>query len=260
MSLSSRKIQPSAALSPGNSAAPGGARAERLWYLKNCRLLERLPAEELAQLEKVSRFRKFAAGEMIYTPTAAGDAVLVLTSGRVKICHLTPDGKESILALIEPGELFGELCLFEQGPREDFAIAVAAAAVVLVPRQSMQELLERNAGLAIGVTRLVGLRRQRIERRLKYLLYRSNHDRLIHLLAELAETYGVQTPAGVLLSIKLSHQDLASIIGSTRETVTATLGQLQKLGLLEIGRQKIVIRDVGRLAGCVDQGRGGEDG
>ena len=172
--------------------------------------------------------------------------------GRVKICHTTPDGKQSILAFIDPGEVFGELCLLETGGREELAVAVEASTVVLIPRAAVLALIDRQPHLAFSVTRLVGMRRQRLERRLKYLLFRNNRDRLVHLLLELSATYGVKSAAGIELRLKLSHQDLASLIGSTRETVSATLGELQSEGLLRLGRQKIAILDHEELSRIAD--------
>lgn len=215
--------------------------AERHWYLKHCQLFERLPATELADLETCSRHRKFASGSVVYLPADQADGVLALVSGRVKICHINPDGKETILAFIEPGEVFGELCLLDNGGREELAMTVAASVIVLVPRAAVLALIERQPLLAFSVTRLVGLRRQRLERRLKYLLFRSNRDRLVHLLLELSAIYGVKSAAGLELRLKLAHQDLASLIGSTRETVSATLGELQAEGLVRLGRQQITI-------------------
>ena len=226
--------------------------SERHWYLKRCQLFERLSPTELAALELRSRARKFPRGSPIYLPADAADAVLVLAEGRVRIGSYTDDGKQSILAYIEPGELFGELSLVDAGQREEFAEAVERSTVVLIPREAMQELLERNPQVGLGVTRLFGLRRQRIERRLKSLLFRSNRERLVHLLVELSGQYGQAVEGGVELAIKLSHQDLASIIGSTRETVTVVLGELQSEGILRIGRQKIVLTDLPGLAGSVN--------
>jgi CRP-like cAMP-binding protein len=80
------------------------------------------------------------------------------------------------------------------------------------------------------------------------LLFRSNRERVIHLLLELVERYGVQVPEGLLVNIRLSHLEMASIIGSTRETVTVVLGQLQKEEYLTIARRKIIIKDLSRLA------------
>lgn len=221
---------------------------ERLWYLKRCDLFRRLSDEDLRRLELRCRWRNFARGEPIYLPADQADGVLLLAEGRVRIGSYSDDGKQTILAFIEPGELFGELALVAPTSREEFAEAIGKSTVVLIPRDAFEELIEANAQVALGVTKLFGLRRQRIERRLKYLLFRSNRERLVHLLLELVEQYGQRTAAGVELAVKLSHQDLASIIGSTRETVTVVLGELQRDGLVTIGRQKVVLRDLGRLA------------
>ena len=119
--------------------------------------------------------------------------------------------------------------------------------IVLIPNEVMQQLLVEQPDISLGITRLMGLRRKRIERRLKNLLFRSNRERLVHLILELAEQYGRPSEAGLELRIKLSHQDLASIIGSTRETVTVVLGELQSEGLIELGRRKIIVKNLDLL-------------
>jgi CRP-like cAMP-binding protein len=113
--------------------------------------------------------------------------------------------------------------------------------------------MEEHPVVSMSLTRMMGLRRRRIERRLKNLLFLSNRDRLTHLLLELAEQYGEPGAEGVRLRIRLSHQDLASIIGSTRETVTGVLGELQGEGLVRVGRKKILIRRPERLAEQVER-------
>ncbi len=226
---------------------------ERHWYLKHCDLFQRLPTDQLVALESRCRLRKFPRGTSVYLPADQADAILLLTEGRIKIGSSNEDGKQTILALIDPGELFGELALTGSTHRDEFAEAAENSSVLLIPKEVMEQLLARNPELAMGITRLIGLRRRRIESRLKYLLFRSNRERLIHLLLELAEQYGVPTATGIELKVKLSHQDLASIIGSTRETVTVVLGELQSEGRIEVGRRKIVLTDVNFLAGSVDK-------
>lgn len=224
---------------------------EKLWYLKSCELFRHLGPEELATLERRCLSRKFARGNTIYLPADQADGVLLMAEGRAKIGSYTEDGKQAILAFIDPGEIFGELSLLEEGQRDEFAEAVEKSTVILIPGDVMNTLIEQNPHVAIGVTKLFGLRRRRVERRLKYLLFRSNRERLVSLLLELAEQYGQATADGVTLKIKLSHQDLASVIGSTRETVTVVLGELNSEGLLEVGRRKIVIKDLGQLASSI---------
>ncbi len=220
--------------------------SECLWYIKRCDLFRRLTEQQLSLLESQCRAKQFARGTPIYLPADQADGVLLLASGRAKICSLN-EGKQIIMAFIEPGELFGELALVGQAQRDEYAEAVEKSAVVLIPAAIMEELVERNAQVSLGITKLIGMRRRRIERRLKYLLFRSNRERLVSLLLELAEQYGHRTEDGVELRIKLSHQDLSSIIGSTRETVTVLLGEMQSEGLLKLGRRRIVIRDLDRL-------------
>jgi CRP/FNR family cyclic AMP-dependent transcriptional regulator len=230
----------------------GRSVAERHWYIKNCQLFERLSIDKLTRLEQRARVRRFSKGSSIYLPNDEAEGICLLVEGRVKICSSTPDGKQAILAFIEPGELFGELALVDATARDENAEAAADSTVVLLPLDVLQRLMEESPALALGVTKLIGLRRKRIERRLRSLLFRSNRDRLVHLLLDLAEQYGERTAEGVLLSIKLSHQDLAAVIGATRETVTVLLGQLQLDGLLKVSRQRIVIRAIERLARIAD--------
>ncbi len=225
---------------------------DKYWFLKHCDLFERLTPDRLKQVEMRCRTRTFAAKSPIYLPADQSDAVLMLASGRVKICSFTYDGKQSILTFIEPGELFGELAILESGEREEYAEAVTNSSVILIPADEIRKVIEEYPTVSLGVTKLIGMRRRRIERRLKYLLFHSNRDRLANLLLELAEQYGKPCPSGVDLGIKLSHQDLANIIGSTRETVTLMLGELQNEGLISTGRRKVTLTNIEQLAASVN--------
>ncbi len=220
---------------------------QTFWHIRNCSLFGRLTDSEMEQLESRSRLRKFPKGSSIYLPADAADSAFLLAEGRVRLCSTTPDGKQSILAFIEPGELFGELALIETGEREERAEVTASSTVVLIPGDALKSLMETSATLTLGVTKLIGMRRKRIERRLKSLLFHNNRDRLTHLLTELIDQYGVATTDGIELSVRMSHQDMASVIGATRETVTTLLGEMQGEGVLRISRQKLIILDVPRL-------------
>lgn len=222
--------------------------SQTFWHVRNCSLFNRLDEQQLSFLELRARVRKFPKGSAVYLPTDMSDGTFLLAEGRVRICSTTPEGKQCILAFVEPGEVFGELALIESGQREERAEALVNSTIVLIPSEHIRELMEQSAPLSLGVTKLIGLRRKRVERRLRSLLFRNNRDRLTHLLVELAEQYGNPTSEGIALSIRLSHQDLASIIGATRETVTTLLGEMQSEGLLQIRRQRLLLLDLKRLA------------
>ena len=225
-----------------------GFMAQRIWYLSRCSLFERLSPADLRRLEHHALLRRIKKGSAVFIPRDAADHVCLVVDGRIRLCTSTPDGKRAILGFIEPGEIFGELALIDPASREERAEAEKDSTIVLVSGAVVREIMNESTELALGVTKLIGFRRTRIERRLKSLLFRSNRDRLIHLLMETAERYGKKIGNEIHLEIKLSHQDIASIIGSTRESVTNTLGELQRDGLLRIARQKLVLTDLKTLA------------
>lgn len=228
---------------------------DQLWHLKHCKMFQRLTPGEIGRLESHSRTQTYPAGSPIYLPSERADAVYLVANGVVKVSSLSPDGKESILAFIDQGELFGELALIDPGPREEFVEAVTRCTIVMIPADTVRQLLNQRSDLALAITKLVGLRRQRIERRLRNLLFQSSRERLIHLLLDLEEQFGLETEDAVHIRLKLSHQDLANLIGTTRETVTGILGDLRNEKLIESRRCKISLINPARMAKSVNRTR-----
>ena len=218
-----------------------------IWFLKRCDLFERLDETEAAQLNRHALVRRFKKRALVYCPTEPGQSVMVLASGRVKIKDVTLDGRETILAFIEEGELFGELALLDDQARQEYAEAVEDSEVLLIPREDLLALMETRAGLSLSITKLMGLRRQRIENRLRHVLFLSSRDRMLRLLIELAEAHGQMVGIDTEIRFPLSHQELASLIGVTRETVTITLGQLEEVGLVRVQRRKVIIPSMRKL-------------
>jgi CRP-like cAMP-binding protein len=221
--------------------------SETIWFLKRCPLFEGLTPAQRRRLEARAVLRTFRRGEIIYFPTEPGRSVLLLARGRVKIRSLTPEGKETILAFIDEGELFGELALVDELPRNEYAEAVGEARVIALLREDVLWLMAQRPDVALSLTRLVGLRRRRIENRLRNILFRPTRERLLSLLQELLEFHG--RPAGDAwdIGLRLSHQELANLIGATRETVTLALGQFQREGLIRVRRRLITVVDRRRL-------------
>ena len=222
--------------------------SEKIWFLKRCPLFEHLAPEECRRLEVRSLERGFRRGEIIYFPSEAGRTVLVLARGRVKIKAVTPDGRETIFAFIEPGELFGELALLDGEPRNEYAEAVEETRALAIPREELLWLMGRRPDVALHVTKLLGFRLRRVENRLRNILFRSNRERIVALLVELLESHGRHEGNAWEIRLRLSHQELANLIGATRETVTVTLGQLQREGLVSVKRRRITVLNRARLA------------
>lgn len=219
----------------------------KLWYLKRCDLFEQLTPEQVHRIESCALVRMCKRQTTIYAPSEPGLSVFVLATGRVKIKHLTPDGKETILAFIEEGEIFGELALLGDNLRGEHAEAVEDSQILLIPQADFLWLMEQRSDLALSITKLVGLRRRRIENRLRNVLFLSSRERMVHMLLELMDSYGDRQGNVCAIRLPLTHQDLASLIGVTRETATVVLGQLQYDRLIKVQRRHITVLNCERL-------------
>ncbi len=224
-----------------------------LWHLRNCELFTSLSTDWIERLESRSRICTFQAKSPVRLPEDSSDYLYLIINGLIRLSHITMEGKESILAFVGPGEVFGEDAVINGSEVEEHVMAIEKTSIMMIPTRIVQELLNENSHLAFSLTKIVGLRRHRIEQRIKNLLFVSNRERLIHLLLDLEEQFGIRSENGILLKIKLTHLDIANLIGITRESVTILLGQLKFEGLLELGRQKIMIKDVYRLAHTVNR-------
>ncbi len=226
---------------------------DQIWLLKSTNLLEMFDADQLAAIERQSRWKKFPRGTPIYLPGEHADSVYIVADGLVKLCHLTADGKVSTLAFITLGEVFGELSLIEKGNRGEYCEAVADTTIIRIPRETLLPYMEENVRFVVAITKIVGFRRRKIENRLKSLLFSSNQQRLSHLLLDLAEQFGSAVDEGIRIGLKLSHQELANLIGTTRETVTIMLGKMRDDGMIGGKRESVVLTDIWRLASSVDR-------
>jgi CRP/FNR family transcriptional regulator, cyclic AMP receptor protein len=207
--------------------------SEKVWIIKRCGLLRQLSVPQLKFLESHSESRAFDGGTTIDLPADRPDGAMVLTSGRAKICRRDSAGIVSVLTLVEPGELFGELPVSDHVSWDEYAGAVEKSHVVFIPRPTIEELPLEAPEHAHGVAKWIGFRRRRLERQLKHLMFRSTHERLIHLLLDLVNQFGKATHDGIALGVKLSQQELAHLVGSTREKIAAVLERLQAKGCLK---------------------------
>ncbi len=172
----------------------------------------------------------------------AHDRVYQLQSGRVKMSIVSPEGREVILDFVEPGELFGEMQILDAS--EDVAAeALEDSRVLTIPRERLEGLLHNRPGLALRLARLVAVRRQRTELRLRTLAYNTVPQRLGNLLLQLCRQYGKPHHRGTLLRIRLSQGELGSLIGASREIVNSTLADFRQKGLVDVSRTQIIVRE-----------------
>lgn len=224
-------------------------------YLQTSRLFGSLSSVQLGRIISSSSMRSLPSKTQIRIPTSQSTQVHLLLSGLAKVSYLTRDGKQPILYFVNPDELVGEQAIFHAHVSEDYVTTMEKSQVATMPASVLRDLVLSDPVFATGISELISRRRMRSESRTRQLLFLSNRERLTHLLLDLADQYGTGTVEHLDLNVRLSHQDLANYIGSTRETVTVVLGKMQVEGLLSVKRRQITLLDVRALAKSVERVR-----
>lgn len=169
-------------------------------------------------------------------------AIFVIGSGRVRRVRRTPD-RELTLGYYGPGDLVGEMSLVDPTVRLE-TIVLDYVEALRIPPRLIRTMMMRDLDFASAMHRLMGERRMRAERRIDALLTRSVESRVAEFLLEASERHGIPDSRGILIGVKFTHQEIASYVGSTRETVTLVLGALKRSGVITTDHRRIVIRDV----------------
>ena len=224
-------------------------------YLQTSRIFGSLSATQLERIISNSSVRNLPSKTQIRIPTSQSTQVHLLLSGLAKVSYLTRDGKQPILYFVNPDELVGEQAIFHAHVSEDYVTTMEKCQVATMPANVLRDLVLSDPVFSTAISELISRRRMRSESRTRQLLFLSNRERLTHLLLDLADQYGTGTVEELDLNVRLSHQDLANYIGSTRETVTVVLGKMQLEGLLSVKRRQITLLDVRALAKSVERVR-----
>jgi CRP-like cAMP-binding protein len=167
----------------------------------------------------------------------------LLKKGRIRIASSAPSGKEVTFEILDPGEIFGELEALEGFPREALAETLDDSLICAIRREDFTRYLREHPDLMVKLTKLIGFRLRKIRSRVEDLVFRDVPARLAHLLLDLKKTDGFPEGAGIRLGVKLTHQEMANLIGCSRETVSATLGQFRERRLIRIEGRSITILD-----------------
>lgn len=218
------------------------------WYLKQIHLFSGLTEAELEELERLTRMFEVSKGKSIYLPGDPGNTVYLLQKGRVKTVINGSCGKETTFEVLAPGEIFGELDIPDDSPRETRAEALEDSLICAMRREDFERYLVRHPHLIVSLIKLIGFRFKKLQERVEDLAHRNVQARLAHLLLELSQTEGIPDGQDIRIRVKLTHQEMAGVIGCTRETVTTILGLFRKQGLIRIDRRFITIRNMDRLS------------
>ncbi len=209
--------------------------------IQKCPPFVSLLPSQMKELADSSTFLRFRRGDQIFRPGDSADELFILVSGRAAISHAEND-RRAVISTIWPFEVFGQCALGHSKCREATCHVPRNASAVAVPLTGVRSLMELNPRFARDMTEEISRNVRLLASRLISVLIRPKRQRLLDLLRQIASSQGVVHKSGTLIPERLTHQEIGEMIGATRETVTAILGDLRKNGVLELVDRQILLR------------------
>jgi len=206
--------------------------------LSNIDVFQDLSPDDLKEMDQTTTMSTCEPGRVFYAPEDTGEVLFLLKKGRVQLYRLSPDGKKLIVAILEEGSIFGEMSFIGQGMHNTFAESIDDCTLCVMSRQDIENLIQEKPLVGIRFMEAMAVRLQKTEAKLEELAFKGIPARLSSLLLNLsAEENGASIVDGY------THQDLAEMLGTYRETTTQILNNFKGAGWIEIGRKRIILLD-----------------
>lgn len=216
-----------------------------IWYFEDVNLFECFcpitGAEEKYHKQPKRTFKK---NEFIYMSDDHANQVFFIHEGAVKIISYTNDGNEVIKAILHQGEIFGELSVYGEQKRNDYAQAVEDTNVCILSQVEVVDLMRDMSDFQVFLNKLIGKRVIMTQKRLESLLFKDAKTRIAEYILEQADKRSKYSPQGLIVRNYLTHQEIASYTGTSRQTVTTILNQFREQNLIEFDRKRIIIKDL----------------
>lgn len=215
-----------------------------LELLRKVGFFAKLEAKDLAAVRDAAQIKKVPKSTILFCEGDRGDALYLVLQGKVKASLLAEDGREVILSLLGPGELVGEMALFDMEERRSATVETMEDSELLVlSGAQFLKVLEGRPAIALSVIRTLARRLRDTSSRIRSLVFLDTYSRVGRFLLDLAQEQGRELADGSLLVSRPTHQEMANFIGATRETVSRALTELQQQGLIRlVGRRVILYR------------------
>ncbi|AOQ23480.1 Crp/Fnr family transcriptional regulator [Neomoorella thermoacetica] len=223
--------------------------AEDWEFLRQVPVFAGLEPEELQHIASLALLRRYRKNMYIFMEGEPGDAFYFVKKGAIKLFQVLEDGREKILHFVREGEIFAEVLLFEGGPYPATAQTLEDTEVGIIRNADMEKLLSAHGEMAVKIIKVMSRRLRQAQNHIRDLALKGAYGRLASSLLQLAREYGKPREDGVTIDLNLSQQELASLIGTSRETVARILSDFKRLGAVEVERQRITILEPEKLKG-----------
>jgi len=216
-------------------------------YFKHVSLFNSLSDEEIDSLASAARRRTFRSGEVIFHRDDPGQVMYVIKEGKVKICLISPDGQEISLVVFGTGDHFGELALLDGLPRSADAIALEKVECYTLQRSDFHSAIMKNPKIAIRVMEVLCERLRKTDQQVEDLIFLDVYGRVAKKLLELSDTHGKKVDSGIRIDVRLTQQELASMVGASRESVNKVLGYFTEKQYISTDKHRITLHRVADL-------------
>lgn len=213
-------------------------------YLRQVTFFADLADEDVTQLMAAAKRRTFRSGEVIFHRDDLGQVLYMIKEGKVKICIISPDGQEISLAVLGKGEYFGEFSLLDSLPRSADAIALEKVECYTLQRSDFHNAIMKNPKIAIKVMESLTKRLRNTDEMVEDLIFLDVYGRVAKKLLELADAHGVKTEQGVRIDVRLTQQELASMVGASRESVNKVMGYFTEKDFISTDKHRITLHRI----------------
>lgn len=218
---------------------------EKSIYLKDIDILRDLTQDEIDAIGKRAPMQRVKPGTIFYSPEQSAEVLFILKEGRVRLYHLSPDGKELTTAILDAGTIFGEMAMMGQRLHESFAEAMSACVLCLMSREDVKVLLLSDPRIAARIAEILGNRLIETQRRLSDFAFKNIPQRLASVLLEHAQPpkRRIFSATNAELEVPYTHEAMGTMVGTHRETITKILNEFRGQGLIELKRGRVLILD-----------------
>lgn len=220
---------------------------QSLWFLENIDVNGIFCPSKMDHQMNNDHQKEFKKGEYIYVPEQNSDKIYFINAGRVKIGTINEAGKEITKAILNKGEVFGELSIIGEEKRRDFAYVMEDSVVCMVSNDEMKGLIRDHNGLNLFLMRVMGSRVLEMEQRLESLVFKDSRSRIVEYLVELVRKSGQRVGYEWVVRKFITHQEIANLTATSRQTVTTILNELRSDEILTFNRKRLLVRDLEKL-------------
>lgn len=220
---------------------------ESVNILRKSMLFSGLPEENLAEVSQIAAFRSFAKGETLFSEGDTANGFYLLATGGVKLCKISPDGREKVLHFVHPGETFAEAAFFGNGLYPAEARGIEKGEILFFPKDGFMGLLERNPRFSLNLIVSLSLQLRRFARQIEELSFAEVPNRLAAYLCEMIDRKSTTFQGKTYLDLEMKKGELASRLGTVSETLSRTLRKLKEEGVIEVEGSRVIVYELGRL-------------